>query len=225
MIGGAKSIIVKAPELFINNDEEDKQMPGVPEYYSAWPKKDIAGWVGAKDAELEIPVEEGGVWTGSESFRLVSSDLHSPLVYGCSADSFPFVGRLPDRDSQYIAAGFSGHGMPRILLSTCHIAPVILQDLGTVVVPPRCTLDYPPLPQPFHATRTRLERLRKLDLHAKLQAEIDAGLLSSKKVFDTPQNVPNGNMKINGSVKETSGLKEFPVPDAISEGAARLSVR
>jgi uncharacterized protein YbdZ (MbtH family) len=66
MVGGAKSLIVKTPELFVNNDEEDRQMPGVPEFYSAWPKKDIAGWTGAKDAEFEEPAGEGGVWTGGE---------------------------------------------------------------------------------------------------------------------------------------------------------------
>jgi hypothetical protein len=63
-------------------------------------------------------------------------------------------------------------------------------------------------------------------LHGKLQAEIDAGLLSSKKVFRAPEEEINGTMKASGPMSTQSILKEvFPVPDAISEGAARLSVR
>jgi hypothetical protein len=64
IVGGAKSLLVKNPELFINNDEEDKQMPGVPEFYSAWPAKDIVGWTGGKEAPFELDTNAGGVWTG-----------------------------------------------------------------------------------------------------------------------------------------------------------------
>lgn len=116
--------------------------------------------------------------------------------------------------------------MPRILLSTCHIVPVILQDLQIKQSPPPCTLEYPPLPQPFHATRSRLERLRKLDLHGKLQAELEAGLASSKKVFLAPSPGPNG---IVGGGEKSASLAQanevIPVPDAISDGMVQLKVR
>jgi hypothetical protein len=116
--------------------------------------------------------------------------------------------------------------MPRILLSTCHIVPTILQDLKIIQSPPRCTLEYPPLPQPFHVTRSRLERLRKLDLHAKLQAELDAGLLSSKKVFPASAERANGDLKGDEASRVLKEVeKVFPVPDAISDGMVGLAVR
>lgn len=39
-------------------------------------------------------------------------------VESTSIDSFPFVGRVPKRDGQFVAAGFSGHGRccPRLAL-------------------------------------------------------------------------------------------------------------
>lgn len=39
-------------------------------------------------------------------------------VESTSIDSFPFVGRIPKRDGQFVAAGFSGHGRccPRLAL-------------------------------------------------------------------------------------------------------------
>ena len=118
--------------------------------------------------------------------------LPDDSVYGCSADSFPFVGRLPDDKGHYIAAGFAGHGMPRILLSTCHVTPLILQDLGIVNQQPECTLQYPPLPQPFHSTKSRMERLARTDLAAKWESEIQDGLSSSKKLFGIPDALSDG---------------------------------
>lgn len=121
-------------------------------------------------------------------------------VYGDTADAFPFVGRLPDPEGtgqgQYVAAGFNGHGMPRILLSTAHLVGVVLQDMGVPHRSPTCTLSYPSLPQPFHITPSRLERLRKIDLEAQWAEEISEGLASSKKGF------------------------AFAMPDSLDEGLA-----
>jgi hypothetical protein len=36
---------------------------------------------------------------------------------GYSADLMPFIGEIPSRPGQMIMAGFTGHGMPQILLS------------------------------------------------------------------------------------------------------------
>ena len=66
IVGGAKPLTVKSPELFVNTNEEDKQMPGVPEYYSKWPAQSIVDWKGSDPAEFERTIEQGGVWTGGE---------------------------------------------------------------------------------------------------------------------------------------------------------------
>jgi len=71
-----------------------------------------------------------------------------------------------------------------------------------------------------------LERLRKLDLHAKLQAELDAGLLSSKKVFPASVERVNGDLKGDEASRVLKEVeKVFPVPDAISDGMVGLAVR
>jgi hypothetical protein len=41
MVGGARPVTVHKPETCILNDEEDKQIDGVPEYLKSWPGRDI----------------------------------------------------------------------------------------------------------------------------------------------------------------------------------------
>lgn len=86
--------------------------------------------------------------------------------------------------------------MPRILLSTAHVAPLILQSLGVAHTLPEVVTTYPPLPQPFHATAERIRRLQTVDAMAKFDEEVASGLASSKK--------------------------SFAVPDSLSEAVARL---
>jgi len=44
---------------------------------------------------------------------------------GYSSDFMPYVGQVPDKLGQFVIAGFTGHGMPRILLSSKGIAAMI----------------------------------------------------------------------------------------------------
>lgn len=119
--------------------------------------------------EFALPAEEGGNWTGIEA---------------TTSDSFPFVGPVPGREGHFLAAGFNGHGMPRILLSTAHITPLILSYLQTdMVVVPSLVTDFPSLPDPFAVTSDRLERLRGIDYIAKMAEGVESGLESAKKPF------------------------------------------
>lgn len=45
---------------------------------------------------------------------------------GYSSDGLPHIGAVPERDGQYIMAGFTGHGMPQIFLSAEGIAKMIV---------------------------------------------------------------------------------------------------
>ena len=83
------------------NDEDDKQAPGVPDFYKTWPAAEIVDWPGPKVAELGFDVEKGGSWTGAHE---------------TSADGFPFVGALPSRSNQFINAGYTGHGTSLFLI-------------------------------------------------------------------------------------------------------------
>jgi glycine/D-amino acid oxidase-like deaminating enzyme len=44
---------------------------------------------------------------------------------GYSADFMPHVGEIPNKPGQFIIAGFNGHGMPQILLSSKGLATMI----------------------------------------------------------------------------------------------------
>ena len=55
-----------------------------------------------------------------------------------------------------------GAGMPRILLCSAYLAPLILQSLGEKVEVPEHHKAYPPLPEPYKITQERLERCREL---------------------------------------------------------------
>lgn len=76
-----------------------------------------------------------------------------------------------------------GKGMPRILLSTAHITPLILDYLGVKSTPPSLVAPYPPVPKPFQITKDRVERLRKVDAAAKHKERVKDDFESSKKSF------------------------------------------
>ncbi|KAF2252731.1 nucleotide-binding domain-containing protein, partial [Trematosphaeria pertusa] len=168
IIGGARQLLIHQPDSCHQNDAEDKHIPGIVEFFKTWPKSDIVDWQGSSKAELGLADEQGGSWSGVES---------------SSADGFPFVGSVPERQGHFIAAGFAGHGMPRILLSAAHITPLVLGSLNiSSSIPPLAT-SFPALPKPFHATRERIEKLQETDLEALREAYRQKCKDSAKKEF------------------------------------------
>lgn len=163
-LGGAKAIISHYPREWLKRGDDDKHLPGVPEYMETWPTDEVVGWPDAK-AELEMPPEEGGVWTG---------------IVAPTADVFPFIGPAPARNGHFIAAGFGGHGMPRILLSTAQITPMILDSLGIEWTAPALVKNYPPMPKPFTVTAKRVELLQDYDMKAEYDEEVQANEEAAK---------------------------------------------
>jgi hypothetical protein len=60
--------------------------------------------------------------------------------------------------------------MPRILLCSAYLAPLILESLGQKVEVPEHHKAYPPLPVPFKITQERLEKCRELSFEQKMSA-------------------------------------------------------
>ncbi|KZM21387.1 uncharacterized protein EKO05_0006148 [Ascochyta rabiei] len=168
IIGGARQLLVHKADDCVMNDEEDKHFNGVAEFFKSWPASDVKDWPDSSCAELGMEDDQGGCWSGIET---------------SSADAFPFVGPVPNRDGHYIAAGFAGHGMPRILLSAAHITPVVLDSLGVEYSQPLLATAYPPLPQPFHTTLERIERLQNTDPAAIIEEYRRGCAESAKKPF------------------------------------------
>jgi hypothetical protein len=73
--------------------------------------------------------------------------------------------------------------MPRILLSTAHIVPEVLDSLGFNHKQPSLAASYPPLPKPFLVTKERVERLQDADLVARAEAYRERCKDSSQKPF------------------------------------------
>lgn len=177
VLGGAKSVIAHYPREWLQRGEDNKHLPGVPEYMETWPAHEVAGWPAdaGEKAELALPADQGGVWTG----------LVSP-----TADAFPFVGPAPSRDGHFIAAGFGGHGMPRILLSTAHLTPLVLDSLGVKWTAPSLVASYPPLPRPFLVTGKRVEALQDVDTKAEYEADLKDNEECAKKPYcNGPRNL------------------------------------
>lgn len=170
IFGGGRQFLVHRPDACFPNDEEDKQVDGFADFCHTWPASDVKGWPDGTRAAFSKDADLGGVWTGIETTTI---------------DSFPFVGPVPGREGHFIAAGFVGHGMPRILGSTAHITPLILDWLEFKNHHLPCMADvFPPLPAPFLATAERVERLVKsADVSAKVEAFRKSCQESAAKAF------------------------------------------
>ena len=206
MVGGARPTLVHRPDECQFRDDDDLQIEGVPEFFRTWPESDILGWDEAQPTELGRDANDGGCWTGGKFNKNCLTLTHPASQADCctvetnSADNFPFIGSVPNRDGNWMAAGFAGHGkhshlesnlcaqltiagMPRILLSTAHIIPGVLDSLGFEHQQPALAAPYPSLPKPFLITAERIERLQDTDLAARAQAHRERCKESSQKPF------------------------------------------
>lgn len=78
----------------------------------------------------------------------LSSCLLINVVMGYTSDYMPYVGDVPDKPGQFIVAGFTGHGMPLILLSAKGIAEMIRGEKS---------FEQTDLPRLFKPSKERLE--------------------------------------------------------------------
>lgn len=69
-------------------------------------------------------------------------------VMGYSSDLMPWVGEVPGKAGIYVSAGFTGHGMPRILGCSTAIASLVRGEAKSV--------SESNLPRPYWLTKERL---------------------------------------------------------------------
>jgi hypothetical protein len=138
----------------------------------SWPSSSVLDWPADQTAGLVLPIDEGGNWTG---------------VDATTSDSFPFVGPMPNREGHFVATGFNGHGMPRILLSMAHITPFVLeylQEFGKFgITIPELVVNFPSLLAPFMVTGERIAKLQFVDIKAKFAEGVRSGLENAAKPF------------------------------------------
>ena len=112
-------------DSWYDNVQDDQLVEDAVEYFDGYMQRVFRGW------------EDSGavtdrVWTGSKSsFSSYSGTLaYTSLVMGYSSDSLPHIGEVPDKPGQYIIAGFNGHGMPQILLSSKGVAAMVRDGIS-----------------------------------------------------------------------------------------------
>ncbi|KAH3663964.1 hypothetical protein OGAPHI_004678 [Ogataea philodendri] len=112
IVGGAKKHIFPFKNLFYNVVDDSTLVPGSERYFDGYMKR-FHTWDTTK-ATTDY------VWSG---------------ILGYTDDSFPYVGEMPHEEGKFVIAGFHGHGMPRVLLSSKALAKAVLGKDKNLAIP------------------------------------------------------------------------------------------
>lgn len=126
IVGGAKQKVLLNDAYWLNNTDDSQLIPGADKHFDGYMQRLFHGWEnsGAKVTHI---------WTG---------------VMGYSSDLMPWVGELPGKPGIYVTAGFTGHGMPRILGCAAAVASLVRGDVQY--------LSETKIPSPYWITQDRL---------------------------------------------------------------------
>lgn len=95
VVGGGKNVYASNKPLWYNNTDDSTLIPHVRGYFTVYMQRVFKGWTASKAHITHL-------WTG---------------IQGETKDGFPFVGKVPEKESWFVAAGFNGGGMTFIF--TC----------------------------------------------------------------------------------------------------------
>jgi glycine/D-amino acid oxidase-like deaminating enzyme len=126
IVGGARKAFWHIKDSWFGNINDNELVQGGDEYFESYMQNYFKGWEdsGAKLAKI---------WTG---------------IMGYSSDFVPHLGQVPNKPGQFIIAGFSGHGMPQILLAAQGIAKMVTENIS---------YEETGLPRVFETTNKRLD--------------------------------------------------------------------
>ncbi|KAI8297025.1 putative oxidoreductase OrdL [Colletotrichum sp. SAR11_240] len=103
VVGGARQMFWHKRAERFDNVRDDELVRDAAPYFDGYMQRLFRGW---EDSGAEVD----RVWTG---------------IMGYSSDFMPHLGAVPGKHGQFIIAGFSGHGMPEILLSSKGVAAMV----------------------------------------------------------------------------------------------------
>ncbi|KAJ5280157.1 hypothetical protein N7478_005529 [Penicillium angulare] len=127
VVGGAAAVFRSSESQWYDNVDDSILIESAKDYYTDYMQKTYNGW-----EESGAKVDQ--IWSG---------------VMGYSYDSNPHVGVVPGEQDQFILAGFNGHGMPVIWLSSKGLAKIVMDDLK---------FEETGLPRLFETTKFRIDR-------------------------------------------------------------------
>ncbi|CAG8075824.1 unnamed protein product [Penicillium salamii] len=103
IVGGAAKLFRSHEEQWYDNVNDGVLIDSAKDYYNGYMQRTYRGW---EDTGAKVDK----IWTG---------------VMGYSFDSNPHIGHVPEKDGQFILAGFNGHGMPVIWLAAQELAKMV----------------------------------------------------------------------------------------------------
>ncbi|KAL2426173.1 hypothetical protein ABEF95_012308 [Exophiala dermatitidis] len=128
VVGGAKQRVLLNDAYWQNNTDDSQLIPGAAGYFDGYMQRLFHGW---EDSGAKVT----HMWTG---------------IMGYSADLMPWVGEVPEKQGVYVLAGYTGHGMPRILGCAKAIAALVRGDARS--------MEETEVPAPYWITGDRLAR-------------------------------------------------------------------
>ncbi|KAF5533883.1 FAD dependent oxidoreductase [Fusarium phyllophilum] len=126
IVGGARQAFWTQKDRWFNNVRDDELVEEAVPYFDNYMQRHFRGW---ENSEMKTDK----VWTG---------------ILGYSADFMPHIGQIPGKTGQFIIAGFTGYGMPKILLSSKGLAQMVRDN---------ATFEQTGLPRVFKTTKERNE--------------------------------------------------------------------
>ncbi|KAH7148212.1 FAD dependent oxidoreductase-domain-containing protein [Dactylonectria macrodidyma] len=131
IVGGARQRFWHNRDRWFDNVRDDELVQEAVSYFDGYMQRHFRGWENSEAKTKKV-------WTG---------------IMGYSSDFMPHIGEVPRKPGQFIIAGFSGHGMPEILLSSKGLAAIIRDGIPFE----KCGL-----PQIFKTTESRVSSKRSL---------------------------------------------------------------
>jgi glycine/D-amino acid oxidase-like deaminating enzyme len=132
VIGGAKQPFWHDRSNWYGVTDDSRLIEPAVAYFDGLMQRHFSGWGGEGSGAAAARTEM--VWTG---------------IMGWTSDSMPYVGEVPGKRGQYIAAGFNGHGMPLIHLAS--------RSLAWMMIGKGRTFEETDLPAVFKPTQERLD--------------------------------------------------------------------
>ncbi|KAM0418715.1 hypothetical protein ACHAPT_012313 [Fusarium lateritium] len=131
IVGGARQRFWHNKKRWYGTTRDDELIEEAVSYFDDYMQRHFRGW---KDSGAKVE----SIWTG---------------IMGYSGDFMPHVGEVPDKPGQFIIAGFTGHGMPQILLSSKGVAAMVCDGVS---------FENSGLPHIFKTTKSRISSERNL---------------------------------------------------------------
>ncbi|KAJ5985470.1 hypothetical protein N7522_012666 [Penicillium canescens] len=127
IVGGAANVFRPHKSQWYDNVDDSVLIDSAKDYYDNYMQRTYRGW-----EETGAKIDK--IWTG---------------VMGYSYDSNPHIGHVPQKDGQFILAGFNGHGMPVIWLAAKELAKMVSKGVS---------FEDTTMPRLFQTSQFRIDR-------------------------------------------------------------------